>query len=124
MTFRPHFLCLWHVTQSFAYLFREIFYQNFKPVKTDVELFKCPDGGTVGVAWSYCKDGTGRPTGKRGQKPILLLAPGLGGGIENLYTTAILRHARRRGYKVGTMCFRCSHNIPITTAKLNCAASW
>lgn len=75
----------------------------------DDEFVKTADGGTVGIAWAYDK-GTknGRPTGKRDQKPILLLCPGLGGGIYNMYTWALLRYARRRGYKVGTVYFRCT----------------
>ena len=124
MTFRPHFLLLWHVPQTFVYLLVELFHQTFRPIKTEDEFFTCPDGGTVGIAWSYCQDGTGKPNGKHGQKPILLLAPGLGGRIDNLYTTAILVYARTRGYKVGTMYFRCCQGIPITSTKLNCAASW
>ena len=107
MSFRPHFLLLWHVPQTFTFLLVEFFNQTFRHIKTEDEFFKCPDGGTVGVAWSYCKDGTGKPNGKHGQKPILLLAPGLGGRIDNLYTTAILVYARSRGYKVGTIYFRC-----------------
>ena len=87
-------------------------------------MFKCPDGGTVGIAWAIDDDGTGRPTGKHGSKPILILCPGLGGKIDNLYTTAILRHARSLGYKVGTVYFRCSEQIPITSPKLTYAGSW
>ena len=94
MRFKPHFLLLWHPIQTITYLLIETFERFVLPIKTEDELFKCPDGGTVGIAWSIDKDGLGRPTGKHGQKPILLLCPGLGGKIDNLYTTAILRHAR------------------------------
>ena len=94
MRFKPHFLLLWHPIQTITYLLIETFEKFVFPIKTEDELFKCPDGGTVGIAWSIDKDGLGRPTGKHGQKPILLLCPGLGGKIDNLYTTAILRHAR------------------------------
>ena len=85
----------------------EFLSQQFLHEEFDNDFTKCADGGTVGIAWAYDKDG-GRPTGKRGQKPILLLCPGLGGGIDNLYTTAMLRYARTRGYKVGTIYFRCT----------------
>ena len=80
MTYKPHIFLLWHAAQTFVDLLVEIFCQKFKKIKTDDEFFQCPDGGTVGVAWSVDQDGTGRPTGRRGQKPILLLCPGLGGG--------------------------------------------
>lgn len=123
--FRPHFLLLWHATQTFVYCVAELLSQRFLHEKFDDEFIKTADGGTVGIAWAYDK-GTksGRPTGKRGQKPILLLCPGLGGGIYNLYTTALMRYARRRGYKVGTVYFRCTEGIPVTSPKLNYAGSW
>ena len=36
----------------------------------------------------------------------------------------MLRYARKRGYKVGTIYFRCSDGIPITSPKLNYSGSW
>ena len=123
MIFRPHFLLLWHAAQTFWYMILEAIDQQFRSEKSDDEFTKCADGGTVGIAWAFDKDG-GRPTGKRGQRPILLLAPGLGGGIDNLYTTALLRYARKRGYKVGTVYFRCTQGIPVTSPKLNYAGAW
>ena len=124
MTFKPHFLLLWHASQTFGYLVIEGLGKVFRPIKTEDELFKCADGGTVGVAWSIDRDGSGRPTGKRGQKPILLLCPGLGGAVNNMYTTAMLHYAKGRGYKVGTVYFRCSEGIPITSPKINYAGAW
>ena len=65
MIFRPHFLLLYHAMQTLLYCIIEVLAQRFKYEKFDDEFIKCPDGGTVGVAWAYDKDG-GRPTGKRG----------------------------------------------------------
>ena len=43
----------------------EFLAQQFLYEKFDDDFTKCEDGGTVGIAWAYDKDG-GRPTGKRG----------------------------------------------------------
>ena len=47
---------------------------------SEIELFKTPDGGTVGIEWSI-DDNIGRPPTAEEEvaerKPILLLAPGL-----------------------------------------------
>ena len=84
------------------------------------------DGGTVGIDWAYDK-GTrvGRPQRTSTKsKPILLLAPGLGGGSHNLYTIALVRAARRSGFKVGTMLFRGADELPITSGKLSYSGCW
>ena len=125
MIFRPHFLLLWHTTQTFVYCLIDEFRRKFNKEKIEDDFTKCSDGGTVGIAWHYDKETQScKPTGKQGQKPILLLCPGLGGGIWNMYTTAIMKYARRRGYRVGTVYFRGIGGIPITSPKLNYAGSW
>ena len=53
-----------------------------------------------------------------------MLCPGLGGRIDNLYTTAILFYAKERGYKVGSIYFRCSETIPITSPKIHYSGRW
>ena len=46
----------------------------------DREIIMAEDGGTLGVDWAYCNDTRiGRPS--TGQKPILLMSPGMGGKI-------------------------------------------
>ena len=66
MTFKPHFLLFWHATQTFVFLLKDLLHKKFRAIETDDDLFKCQDGGTVGIAWSIDNDGIGRPTGKRG----------------------------------------------------------
>ena len=83
------------------------------------------DGGTLAIDWAFDKDeiakGSARPDSKR---PILLIAPGLGGKSTNMYTVALLREARNSGFKVGTICFRGAQNLPITSGKINYSGSW
>ena len=54
------------------------------------ETLMLEDGGTAGIDW-VCnkgkKDGIPRESDKG--KPIILIAPGLGGSAHNLYTTAL-----------------------------------
>ena len=64
IVFKPHILLLWHLVQSIVFLLVELFDGKFRAIKTEDDLFKCPDGGTVGIAWAIDDDGTGRPTGK------------------------------------------------------------
>ena len=62
--------------QGFIYLLIEIFYENLFPTKFERELFKLKDGGTIGLDWDGgIPDPKVPPT-----KPILIIAPGLGGG--------------------------------------------
>ena len=58
----------------------ENFIHFFYREEYDREIIKAEDGGTLGVDWAYCTDTrTGRPS--TGQKPILLMSPGMGGKI-------------------------------------------
>jgi len=50
--------------------------------------------------------------------------PGLSGGNNNLYTISLLRSAQKKGFKCGTVLFRGSSGIPITSSKLSCSVSW
>lgn len=101
--------------------------KHFKPEDFDRETFELEDGGTVGIDWARDK-GTkvGRPRREAGtkSKPILLLAPGLGGASDNLYSIALVRAARRSGFKVGTMLFRGADGVPITSGKLSYSGAW
>lgn len=51
LKFRPHFLSILPLQQSINYLFMEWWYKKFFPIKMDLELIKCPDGGTLGLFW-------------------------------------------------------------------------
>ena len=126
LVYRPYWLSISPLLQALTYLFSEEMNKYFKPEEFDRETIQLEDGGTVGIDWAYDK-GTknGRP--KRTDtksKPILLLAPGLGGASDNLYTIALLRAARRSGFKIGTMLFRGSQNLPITSSKLSYSGAW
>ena len=79
----------------------------------------------MGISWT-CEKGekNGRPTKQDKDKPILLLAPGLGGCSTNLYTTGINLAAHKRGYKVGTIMFRGGNGIPITSGKISYSGCW
>ena len=83
------------------------------------------DGGTLGIDWAFDSDDEDDKSGRPGTKrPILLMAPGLGGKSTNMYTTAMLRNARKSGFKVGTICFRGSEDLPVTSGKLSYSGSW
>ena len=57
-------------------------------------------------------------------QPILLMAPGLGGETEEMYTRRLLWHAKEKGFKVGTIHFRNTKGVPVTSNKLNYAGAW
>ena len=84
-----------------------------------------PDGGTLGIDWAFDKEDKEKKSGKpNSKKPILLMAPGLGGASDNMYTTAMLREARKTGFKVGTINFRGADKLPITSGTINYAGAW
>lgn len=122
MIYRPWIFAITPMLQFTFYMFKEMWDQRF-PYKFDRELIKCSDGGTIGIDWTIDENGEGRPTNDS-TKPILLLMPGLSGGNMNLYTTSLTKTASVRGYKCGTVLFRGAANIPITSAKISCAASY
>ena len=127
LVYRPYWLSISPFFQALTYVFSEEMNKAFKPEDFDRETIELEDGGTVGIDWAFDK-GTrnGRPKRSAGtkSKPILLLAPGLGGASDNLYTIALVRAARRSGFKVGTMLFRGSKNLPITSGKLSYSGAW
>lgn len=126
LVYRPYWLSITPFLQALAFVFSEEMNKYWKPEEFDRETFKLEDGGTVGIDWAYDK-GTrvGRPQRTSTKsKPILLMAPGLGGGSHNLYTIALVRAARRSGFKVGTMLFRGADNLPITSGKLSYSGCW
>lgn len=58
------------------------------------------DGGTLAIDWARDLDtGMGRPKvqaeGNKPSMPIILMAPGLGGGTKNFYTLNLLHQARK-----------------------------
>lgn len=79
----------------------------------------------MGINWT-CPKGSknGRPTEKDKDKPILLIAPGLGGASTNLYSTGMNVAAYRQGYTVGTIIFRGGDGIPITSGKISYSGCW
>ena len=84
LRFEPHILSPTPIPQALLYLAKEVFCQTFMPEPFIREEIVLSDGGTVGLDW----DGP-IPTDKEplGDQPLLVLAPGLGGGSQNIYTT-------------------------------------
>ena len=121
MIYRPHFLCLYHIGQSLIYIICQNIYLFRDPTPFENELFLMPDGGTIGVSWCV-HNGIGKP--KRGKEPILLMAPGLGGSIYNMYIMTLLTYAKTRGFKIGVIRFRNANGVPVTSNKLNYSGSY
>ena len=117
MEYEPYILAANNVIQGVVYLTAEFFYQKIFPVNYKRELITLPDGGTIGFDW----DGA-IPDPKTNKKPICILFPGLGGDSDNLYSTALVWDLKKKGFEVATLLFRASTGLPITSAKLNCAA--
>lgn len=109
-----------------AVCFSEWYFKKLHTFEFDREVIQAEDGGTLGIDWAYCTDtGLGRPKSDgSNKKPILLLAPGLGGGSRNFYTLVLLHQARKLGFKVGTVLFRGGEGMPITSDKICYAGSW
>ena len=77
----------------------------------------------MGIDWNLDSDKTGRP--KLGNiRPILLLLPGLSGGNKNIYTLSMVRLAQQYGFKCGTVLFKGSVDLPLTSGKFNVACCW
>lgn len=97
--YKPYWLAITPLLQSVILVLSELLVQKFYKEKYDREVIKAEDGGTLGVDWAYCKDTrVGRPSvsdGQKKSKPILLLAPGMGGGSYNLYTLCLMWIARK-----------------------------
>ena len=126
LVYRPYWLAITPFLQAVTYIISEEMNKYFKPEEFDCETIELEDGGTVGINWAYdkgTKNGRPKRTSTK-SKPILLLAPGLGGGSDNLYTIALVRHARRAGFKVGTIMFRGADGLPITSGKVSYSGAW
>ena len=79
----------------------------------------------IGTMWTKCGP-IGRPSKdltRSNNKPVLLLYPGLGGGVNNLYTHTLAKAANKEGYKCGVVLFRCAEDIPITSFRVTCSTS-
>lgn len=76
--------------QALCYLVKEVIYENFYPDPFKREFITCPDGGTIGLDW----DGEIPDHTKPLTQPLLVIAPGLGGGTHNLYTISMLQKVR------------------------------
>lgn len=126
LVYRPYWVSITPLLQAITYTVCEAWLKCWQPERFDREEVTLDDGGTVGIDWACDSDSlTGRPLCDDSKnKPILLLAPGLGGGARNLYTMALVRAARRAGFKVGTMLFRNADGLPITSGKLSYSGSW
>ena len=124
--YRPYWLAVTPFLQSLTYITVDELQKYWFPKKFDRELITLEDGGTVGIDWAIDKDtGEGRPNPRaQKRKPILLLAPGLGGSSNNLYTIGLMHAARKSGYKVGTLLFRGTNGIPITSDKISFSGAW
>ena len=57
-------------------------------------------------------------------KPILLMYPGLSGGACNWYTMGLIFIAEKNGYVCGTLLFRGSENLPLTSPMYCISTSW
>ena len=82
MKYEPYLFAPTPAPQGIFYLFAEMFHKTVKPDKFEREIFKCPDGGTIGLDWDQgIPDPDVFP-----EKPILVILPGLGGDSHNLYS--------------------------------------
>jgi len=126
MAFRPWIFAITPFIQCLIYLIWESLAKIFGKWNFDREIIIAEDGGTMGIDWYVDQDGVGRPHFKEGEKPkpILILVPGLNGGSYCMYTHALAKVAQLRGFKCGTMLFRCTPTLPITSVKLTCSTSW
>lgn len=88
--------------------------------KFERELLTLSDGGTLGLDWD---GGIPDPHAEK-RYPILVIAPGLGGGSHNMYSLGMLWIARAAGFKVVTVLFRGAESVPITTPLLSYSGSW
>ena len=105
--------------QALCYIVKEVLYENLYPDPFKREFVKCPDGGTIGLDW----DGEIPDHTQPLSQPLLVIAPGLGGGTHNLYTISMLQKARSQGFKVVTIVFRGAEGLPITVPKLSYSGS-
>jgi predicted alpha/beta-fold hydrolase len=105
------------------YIILENLYKAVVDPKFDRDLFTLTDGGTVGIDWNLTPTGAGRPV-KGDTRPILLLYPGISGETNNLYTLNVAWEAEKHGYVCGTVIFRGTNFVQITSGKLNSAVSW
>ena len=81
--------------------------------QVDRELFVFNDGGIGGIDWTV-----GRPEISC-KKPILLVYPGLSGGNSNWYALGLIHEARKRGIICGTLLYRGTENLPLTSPQFN-----
>ena len=90
-------------------------------------MLKTSDGATLGIEWSI-DDGVGKPPTadehSEDRKPILLLASGLQNCSDCTQTREIWWHAKKLGYKVGSILLRNNVNIPCTSGKFNSSTAW
>ena len=125
MTFEPYIFCLTAFLTSWFYCHLEMLHKYTCPQRVETELFECKDGGTMGISWYLDpKTGKGKPERNNVKKPILLLLPGLGGGIDNSYTHILALEAQKHGYQVAIVNFRGNGGIPITSYKVLCSCCW
>ena len=115
MEYRPFWMTISPFFQVLAYGTAEVMFKLGNRFEFDREHVTTADDGTLGIDWTVDKDG-GRPDPIKNKRPILLLAPGLGGGASNLYTLELMAKAVSKGYKVGTLLYRGSEGVPITSA--------
>lgn len=125
LSFAPFIFALNLVGQALMYLLLDYGNKFFCKFGFYRETFTGPDGATFGVDWTFDKksDKDGRPKDED-NRPILLLLPGLGGQNFNLYTVAIKKLATQRGFKTGTVLFRNSEGLPVTSGKFCYSACW
>jgi len=125
LVYRPFWLCVSPALQSFVIMFSEMYFKFWHKFEFDREIVMADDGGTLAIEWAPDVDtGAGRPPTSGNRKPILLLAPGLGGSVMNFYTLNLLHQARKQGFKVGTLVFRGGDNLPITSGKISYSGCW
>ena len=120
MQFEPYAFALHPLAQSIVFILYELFCQLFYPENFVRELIKVDaDGGTLGLDWD---DGIPDPE-EVPTKPILFLVPGVAGGSDNLYQTALIREVRDQ-FKIVTLLFRGTEGVPITSGLLCHAGGW
>jgi len=96
LEYRPYWLCVTPFLQTLVFILTEEATKFLRPEIFDRELLIVEDGGTLGIDWAWDKEDKGKKSARpSAKKPILLMAPGLGGANDNLYTTAMMREARK-----------------------------
>ena len=92
LVYHPYWLAITPLLQSVLVYIAEGYFKYWHKFDFDREVVIAHDGGTLAIDWARdLKTGVGRPkTSAESTKPIILMAPGLGGSTRNFYTLNLL----------------------------------